>query len=89
MPGRALERELLRRLEMIGVHQPRFRIIRWEGRRGLVRVAHTDVKRAREAWNGESVSPDGYRLRLATVRSHGTLRKGKLWLRTREPAPTS
>jgi hypothetical protein len=79
--GRLIERELLRRLEVAGVHRPTVRMIRWEGTRGLVRVPHTDARRARQVWNGTSRSPDGSVLTLKTGRSYGTLRKGKAWIR--------
>ena len=80
---RAIEHELRRRLEAIGAHQPEFQIIRWQGGRGLVRVAHTDARRARDAWNYVGPGTDGQRLTLRTVRTYGTLRKGKLWLNGR------
>ena len=80
--GRLIERELLRRLEVAGVHRPTVKMIRWEGTRGLVRVPHTDARRARDAWNGSSRGPDGSVLTLKTLRSYGTLRKGKAWIRS-------
>jgi len=55
----------------------RFKVIRTEGVHGLVAVAHLDVPMARAAWNrGNDRSP--YRVR--TLRSYGTLRKGKAWI---------
>ena len=55
----------------------RFRVIRSEGRHALVAVAHTEVEAARSAWNApERPGVPG----LRTLRSYGTLRKGKEWL---------
>ena len=81
---RAIEAELRRRLEAIGAHRPTFQIIRWEGRRGLVRVAHYDVGRARAAWNYRGPATTGADLAIRTFRTYGTLRKGKAWLGRRE-----
>ncbi|MCI4360447.1 MAG: hypothetical protein L3J91_01970, partial [Thermoplasmata archaeon] len=77
---RSVEQELRRRLEAIGAHAPAFQIIRWESGRGLVRVAHYDVRRAREAWNYLGPGSSGQALTLRTDRTYGTLRKGKAWL---------
>ncbi|MCI4339751.1 MAG: hypothetical protein L3J73_00575 [Thermoplasmata archaeon] len=77
---RSIEAELRRRLEAIGAHRPTFQIIRWEGGRGLVRVANYDVGRAREAWNYRGPGTSGQSLSLRTDRTYGTLRKGKVWL---------
>jgi RNase P/RNase MRP subunit POP5 len=77
---RSIEAELRRRLEAIGAHSPSFQIIRWEGGRGLVRVAHYDVRRAREAWNYRGPATTGGPLTVRTDRTYGTLRKGKAWL---------
>jgi RNase P/RNase MRP subunit POP5 len=77
---RSVEQELRRRLEAIGAHQPTFQIIRWEAGRGLVRVAHYDVRRAREAWNYRGPGTLGQLLSVRTDRTYGTLRKGKAWL---------
>jgi len=57
------------------------KIIRFDGSRGLVRIPHRSVERARSAWN-EAPGPTG--LPLRTVRSYGTLRKGKAWMRGRD-----
>jgi hypothetical protein len=62
-----------------------FKIIRTEGSHGLVAVAHLDADRARGAWNGSSLHPAAT---VRTLRSYGTLLKGKTWLarrRTRGP----
>ena len=80
---RSVEHELRRRLEAIGAHQPTFQIIRWEAGRGLVRVAHYDVRRAREAWNYRGPGTAGQLLTLRTDRTYGTLRKGKAWMNGR------
>ena len=77
---RSVEQELRRRLEVIGAHQPTFQIIRWEAGRGLVRVAHYDVRRAREAWNYNGPGTTGLPLAVRTDRTYGTLRKGKAWM---------
>jgi hypothetical protein len=60
---------------------PRFRVIRVEGIHGLVAVEHTEVERARRAWNSTSGDAPGPGVR--TLRSFGTLRKGKAWLASR------
>jgi len=85
---RSIELELRRRLEAIGAHQPTFQIIRWEAGRGLVRVAHYDVRRAREAWNYQGPGTTGATLRVRTERTYGTLRKGKAWLNARRGGAT-
>jgi RNase P/RNase MRP subunit POP5 len=77
---RSIEQELRRRLEAIGAHRPNFQIIRWEAGRGLVRVAHYDVGRAREAWNYQGPGSAGQPFSVRTDRTYGTLRKGKAWL---------
>jgi len=78
LPIPALERELARRLDRPGIE---VRVIRLEGRRALVRIPHTSVAAARAGWNAPA--PAGA-LVLRTLRSYGTLRKGKAWLRDRE-----
>jgi len=55
----------------------RFRVVRTEGTHGLVAVAHVDVAAARLAWNRPS---EGGRAAVRTLRSYGTLRKGKAWI---------
>jgi hypothetical protein len=89
IPPRQLERELQRRASRPGRPPLDLRIIRIEGRRALVRVAHLDVASARAVWNGPATDPIAPPFSLRTDRSYGTLRKGKAWLRRRERSPTS
>ena len=82
---RALEGLLGARLAELPEPRPRFRIIRTEGAHALVAVAHTDVGRCRIVWNRPGDAS------LRTLRSYGTLRKGKSWLADRygrRPAPS-
>ncbi len=78
---RALE-GLLR--ERLGAEAPQlpFRILRTEGRFALVSVRHTDAPRFRASWN--PTMPSGP-ARLRTLRTYGTLRKGKAWLARSHP----
>ncbi len=62
----------------------RFRVIRTEGPHGLVAVSHRDVPAARRAWNGATSGPPSAGVR--TLRSYGTLRKGKIWIARRRNA---
>jgi hypothetical protein len=79
---RALETILGGRLSAAGTLL-KFRVIRTEGAHGLVAVSHLDVPAARNAWNGPRDRPSGS---VRTLRSYGTLRKGKAWiLRQRTP----
>ncbi|MCI4364384.1 MAG: hypothetical protein L3K13_08880, partial [Thermoplasmata archaeon] len=57
------------------------RVIRLSSGRALVEVAHVQVGEARTRWNSTLPAP-GPELRLVTRRSWGTLRKGKVWLRS-------
>ncbi|HYK92821.1 MAG TPA: hypothetical protein VEY07_02110 [Thermoplasmata archaeon] len=82
MSPKWIERELSRLL-FPSTPPSTLRIIRWEGRRGLVEVGHRDVGPARAAWNGEIRDPAGRTVSVTTKRTWGTLRKGKLWLRSR------
>lgn len=84
---RWVERELARLLEEDG-RRPgvRVRLVRWEGRRGIAEVAHTVARAARSRWNARLTGPAGEAVELATVRTWGTLRKGKEWLRTPPPS---
>jgi len=54
------------------------KVIRFDGNRGLVRISHRAVARARTAWN---VPPGPTGVPIRTLRSYGTLRKGKAWMR--------
>jgi RNase P/RNase MRP subunit POP5 len=83
VPPRWVERELHRLLvgEESPGGPPLFRLVRWEGARGLVEVEHRLASRAREAWNATVTAPDGSVVTVATRRTWGTLRKGKVWLR--------
>jgi hypothetical protein len=63
-------------------------VIRLEGRRALVEVAHRWVPTAREAWNGSLETPGGAVLSVRTHRTYGTLLKGKRWLRAARLAPS-
>ncbi|HTW54862.1 MAG TPA: hypothetical protein VMG36_00195 [Thermoplasmata archaeon] len=72
---------LRRRLEASGVAGARLRVIRSDGTRAIVEVEHRCAARARSAWNGDD--PTAAR-RLTSVRTWGTLRGAKAWLR----APT-
>ena len=84
IPPRHLERELLRRLAVAGARTPDLRLIRFEGQRALVRIDHLEVARARSAWNGPASPTDGTGpIGVRTLRTYGTLRKGKAWLRSR------
>lgn len=60
------------------------RVIRVSAGRALVEVGHREVAAARGLWNGTIRLPSG-ELRLATRRTWGTLRKGKLWLSDAHP----
>ena len=67
-----------------GERFPRFRLLRAEGRRAIVEVAHTDLAAARIAWNAPVAgSPQ---LRLSTRRTWGTLVGAKRWIRERNEA---
>jgi RNase P/RNase MRP subunit POP5 len=62
-----------------GVRRPR--IIRLERSKALVEVGHRWASEARAAWNGPVTGPSGRPVALATRRTWGTLKDGKLWLR--------
>ena len=57
-----------------------FRVVRCEGRRAIVEVAHSAASAARAAWN--LPDPDGRGPDLATRRTWGTLVGAKAWLRS-------
>ncbi|HXQ93662.1 MAG TPA: hypothetical protein VN864_00615 [Thermoplasmata archaeon] len=59
----------------------RIRWIRREGARAIVEVDHRVVPAARQAWNVGLVTPVGRPVQMMTVRSWGTLRLAKAWLR--------
>ena len=80
--ARSLEHELRRRLEGAGRSSPALKIIRLEGRRAIIRVDHLDVSAARVAWNGPNAARTPGGLSLRTLRTYGTLRKGKAWIRS-------
>ncbi|HZY91285.1 MAG TPA: hypothetical protein VFG07_00715 [Thermoplasmata archaeon] len=85
---RWVERELARLLRPgsdPGV-PPSFRLVRWEGHRGLVEVGHREVGLARRVWNDTVPGPGGHPVAIVTRRTWGTLRKGKLWLRESRPS---
>ncbi|MCI4368061.1 MAG: hypothetical protein L3K09_00645 [Thermoplasmata archaeon] len=65
-----------------GEPRPKLRIIRGQGRRLLVEVDQFVASRARLIWNASVKGPRDGTMRLSTSRTWGTLRKGKLWLRT-------
>jgi hypothetical protein len=81
---RVLESILIRQLHEAGTPLP-FRVIRTEGSHGLVAVAHLDVTRARTAWNPGNERSTGS---VRTLRSYGTLRKGKEWIARRRTLPS-
>jgi hypothetical protein len=62
-----------------------FRIIRTEGPYALVAVPHTTLAEVRAAWNAPASQHQRFGLR--TIRTYGTLRKGKLWIAHRRPEP--
>ncbi|HEV2519836.1 MAG TPA: hypothetical protein VGX00_04350 [Thermoplasmata archaeon] len=59
----------------------RVRLIRLERSRALVEVGHRWAEEARRVWNGPVTGPSGRPVALATHRTWGTLRGGKIWLR--------
>jgi hypothetical protein len=61
-----------------------FRVIRTEGRFGLVAMPHTAVPQFRADW-GTTIE-GGSRPQLRVLRSYGTLLKGKRWLARRRPS---
>jgi hypothetical protein len=61
-----------------------FRVIRVTGPLALVAVAHTEAPAFRTAWNAPAAPGAG---RLRTLRTFGTLRKGKAWLGRSEGGP--
>jgi len=81
VPPPRFESELRRRLTELAGPDPLFKVVRFDGSRGLVRVGHRSVPAARQAWNALGGSP-GAALPLHTARSYGTLRKGKAWMRS-------
>jgi hypothetical protein len=83
---RWLERALGDRLAASTAPGVRVRLIRLEGRRALIEVDHRAALLARTAWNGPIPGPGGSPVGVSTVRTWGTLVKGKAWLR-RPPRP--
>ena len=75
---------------------PWLRVVRAQGPRAIVEIAHTDLASARTAWNGplsEAPEPRGPpalgargRLSVRTRRTWGTLKDAKLWLARASPA---
>ncbi len=81
---RWVERELARLVAAASADRALpFKIIRWEGRRGIVQVGHLDLPRARSLWNAATTDPAGRPLRFETRKTWGTLRKGKRWVSPR------
>jgi hypothetical protein len=83
LPPRWWEATLRRCLDRAGVPD-RFRVVRVYGRRAIAEVEHRAAPAARAAWSArdvESAPP----LELTTIRTWGTLRGAKAWLR--EPGP--
>jgi hypothetical protein len=80
------EATLRRRAIPPGVEIP-FRVVRADGVRALVEVAHHAVPTARAQWTG----PIDRTARLTTVRTWGTLVDGKAWMygRAARPRPTA
>jgi hypothetical protein len=68
---------------------PRVRVIRSERGWALVEIEHAWLAAARHAWNGPIVGPTGRRVAVATHRTWGTLKDGKIWLRNRPAVPTA
>jgi RNase P/RNase MRP subunit POP5 len=80
IPPSQFELELRRRLTDAFGPDPLFKVVRFDGSRGLVRLGHRNVPAARQAWN-RPLDPTGRAVPIRTLRSYGTLRKGKLWMR--------
>ncbi|MCI4317274.1 MAG: hypothetical protein L3J96_01930, partial [Thermoplasmata archaeon] len=57
----------------------RMRVIRAEGKRAIVEVPHLLAGKARAAWTGKWTTVQGVALQASTIRTFGTLRKGKEW----------
>ena len=74
------------RLDRAGAGGLSFRLIRAEGRRAVVEVAHVQASAARGAWN--ALGPEIWDLKLATRRTFGTLVLAKVWLRGRKTGRT-
>ena len=60
----------------------RFRMIRAEGLRAIVRVDQRTTTLARAVWNARIESRDGRTYQLSTVRVWGTLVGAKVWIRS-------
>lgn len=58
------------------------RVIRREGPRAVAEVEHLQANSARRAWNGHVALATGAGLDLQTLRTWGTLRGAKAWLRS-------
>jgi hypothetical protein len=78
---KSLEILLVERLRTAARALP-FRVIRTDGPYGLVAIPHLSLQEARGAWNG---SLDGRGISLRTLRTYGTLLKGKQWLARARP----
>ncbi|HYA55018.1 MAG TPA: hypothetical protein VEG42_05400, partial [Thermoplasmata archaeon] len=77
---------LARRLSLAGAPEPRFRLIRSDGRRAIAEVDHTAAPGARAAWTAAPTGPADPT--LTSVRTWGTLVGAKEWLRGRPPTRT-
>jgi hypothetical protein len=59
-----------------------------EGVRAVVEIDHLLLPQARSAWNGTIADAAQRSVRVSTIRTWGTLRGAKLWLRGPvRPAP--
>ncbi|HEV2230616.1 MAG TPA: hypothetical protein VGS18_00305 [Thermoplasmata archaeon] len=72
------EERLRSTLERARAPDVRFRVIRVEGDRAIVAVAHVDLARARRAWN--TTLDEAARSRINTRRTWGTLVDAKAWI---------
>jgi hypothetical protein len=77
--SRDWETLLHRRLDRVAYGAVPFRLIRADGRRAVVEVAHVHVPAVRAAWN--STPATGGEPELTTRRTWGTLVGAKAWLR--------
>jgi hypothetical protein len=79
-------RHALVRVDPIGA-SVKMRLVRAEARQAIAEVPHTALPLARRAWNGSLTLPSGATVAVVTLRTYGTLRKGKEWLRRGVPGP--
>ncbi len=84
-PPRWLERELARSLAETLRAPAEVKLVRFAGPRALVRITNRTMGAARAAWNASLPGPMGRPVAVATRRTFGTLRKGKMWLRGSSP----